>query len=114
VSTQPCSALLLPAWRSVNTRVGNELGAGNAGAARLAVYTCVACVCAVQTVLAVGTHLGDRWVVRLLSNNEQVQRLTLEVFPLLLPTFVCEWLGGRRALQCLPVSVATRHTPHCC
>jgi hypothetical protein len=38
---------------SVNTRVGNELGAGNAEAARLSVYTCVVIVALVQSLIAV-------------------------------------------------------------
>jgi hypothetical protein len=38
---------------SVNTRVGNELGAGNAAAARLSVHTCAAIVALVHSFITV-------------------------------------------------------------
>lgn len=77
--------------RSVNTRVGNELGAGNAEAAKLSVYTAVVMVALVQSVLAVACKLADRQVVGLLSNNKEVEELTISTMPILLPTFVCEY-----------------------
>lgn len=82
--------------RSVNTRVGNELGAGNADAARLSVYTGVVVVALVQTVLVVACKLADKQVVGLLSNNEEVDSLTLSTLPILLPTFICEIPNSHR------------------
>lgn len=84
------SAALLLLCNSVNTRVGNELGAGNASAARLSVYTCVVIVAAVQSVLVVACKLAERGVVRVLTNNKEVEDLTVATMPVLLPTFVCE------------------------
>lgn len=78
---------------SVNTRVGNELGAGNAEAAKLSVYTAVVMVALVQSVLAVACKLADRQVVGLLSNNKEVEELTISTMPILLPTFVCDALN---------------------
>lgn len=75
---------------SVNTRVGNELGAGNADGAKLAVFTAVVLVALVQSVLAVGCKLADKQVVGVLTNNNEVEQLTLLTLPVLLPTFVCE------------------------
>lgn len=71
--------------------MGNELGAGNAEAAKLSVYTCVVMVALVQSVLAVACKLTDRQVVGLLSNNKEVEELTISTMPILLPTFVCEY-----------------------
>jgi hypothetical protein len=73
---------------SVNTRVGNELGAGNADAARLSVCTAVVVVALVQCLLMVACKLTDRGLVGLLTNNQQVKDLTLATLPILLPTFI--------------------------
>jgi Na+-driven multidrug efflux pump len=75
---------------SVNTRVGNELGAGNAEAAKLSVYTCVVIVALVQTLLVVACKLGERGLVGILTNNQEVKELTIASLPILLPTFVSE------------------------
>lgn len=81
-----CCAVLC----SVNTRVGNELGAGNAEAARLSVYTSVVVVVLVQTLLVVACKLGDRGLVGILTNNQEVKELTIATLPILLPTFISE------------------------
>jgi Na+-driven multidrug efflux pump len=76
----------------VNTRVGNELGAGNADAARLSVYTAVVVVALVQCLLVMACKLTDRGLVGLLTNNQEVEDLTLATLPILLPTFISKCL----------------------
>eukprot|EP00879_Flechtneria_rotunda_P024525 GHRR01026001.1.p1 GENE.GHRR01026001.1~~GHRR01026001.1.p1 ORF type:complete len:385 (+),score=140.35 GHRR01026001.1:898-2052(+) len=73
---------------SVNTRVGNELGAGNGEAARLSMMVGVAVVAVVQTCLATATWFAGPFVIGLLSNSQAVQALSLGLLPILLPTFV--------------------------
>jgi Na+-driven multidrug efflux pump len=70
--------------------VGNELGAGNAEGAKLAVFTSVLLVALVQSVLAIACKLADNQVVGVLTNNKEVEALTILTLPVLLPTFVCE------------------------
>jgi Na+-driven multidrug efflux pump len=88
------------AWSSaVNTRVGNELGAGNAVAARLAFTTGVAAVVLVQACITLGLLFGARQVLSLLTNNKEVDELTRQVFPFVLPTFLGKhvWSTGAAA-----------------
>lgn len=73
---------------SVNTRIGNELGAGNAATARLAFIIGVAAVILVQACMILGLFFGARQVLALLTNNEEVEGLARQVFPILLPTFI--------------------------
>lgn len=70
--------------------MGNELGAGNAEGAKLAVFTSVLLVAMVQSVLAIACKLADSQVVGVLTNNKEVEALTILTLPILLPTFVCE------------------------
>jgi hypothetical protein len=44
----------------------------------------------VQAGLALAALAGDRQLVRLLSSSEDVNKLTLTVLPVLLPTFISE------------------------
>eukprot|EP00878_Enallax_costatus_P024109 GHUV01025702.1.p1 GENE.GHUV01025702.1~~GHUV01025702.1.p1 ORF type:complete len:494 (+),score=51.79 GHUV01025702.1:73-1554(+) len=78
---------------SVNTRVSNELGAGQAAAAKLAVNTAVAVVTVVQSGWALVCWLGAWHVVGVLSSNHEVVRETVQALPILLPTFVSEYRG---------------------
>jgi MATE family multidrug resistance protein len=73
---------------SVNTRIGNELGAGDAATARLAFIIGVAAVILVQACIMLGLFFGARQVLSLLTNNKEVDELARHVFPLLLPTFI--------------------------
>jgi MATE family multidrug resistance protein len=73
---------------SVNTRIGNELGAGDAATARLAFIIGVAAVILVQACITLGLFFGARQVLRLLTNNKEVDELARKVFPILLPTFI--------------------------
>jgi hypothetical protein len=45
-------------------------------------------------------RLADKPVVGILTNNEEVQRLTINAMPILLPTFVCKFLGDGDAECC--------------
>lgn len=94
---------------SVNTRIGNELGAGNAATARLAFIIGVAAVILVQACMILGLFFGARQVLALLTNNEEVEGLARQVFPILLPTFIGKagrgevvgWLGAAAACCCV-------------
>jgi Na+-driven multidrug efflux pump len=75
---------------AVNTRIGNELGAGGAVTARLAFIIGVAAVILVQACITLGLFFGARQVLSLLTNNKEVDELVRKVFPILLPTFIGE------------------------
>jgi Na+-driven multidrug efflux pump len=81
---------------AVNTRIGNELGAGDAVTARIAFIIGVAAVILVQACIMLGLFFGARQVLSLLTNNKEVDDLARKVFPLLLPTFIGETAGGRQ------------------
>lgn len=83
---------------SVNTRVSNELGAGHAAAAKLAVNTAVALTAVVQTCWAVMCLLADKHVIGLLSSNTEVVQETVAALPILLPTFVSKWFTYSRLI----------------
>lgn len=42
-------------------------------------------------VAAAACRLSDQQVVQVLTNNKEVQRITVDAMPIMLPTFVCEW-----------------------
>lgn len=52
---------------SVNTRVGNELGAGNPAAARLSVYTCAVMVALVHSLITVVCRCAFDSIIYFLS-----------------------------------------------
>lgn len=76
---------------AVNTRVGNELGAGSAAAAKLAYSTCLLAVVLLQVCIAVVAFLCSKQILAVLTNNQQVASLAIQVFPLLVATFVGRW-----------------------
>ncbi|KAF8063707.1 DTX14 [Scenedesmus sp. PABB004] len=86
-----CSYMSAMAYgSSVNTRVSNELGAGRAAPARLAFQIGVCAVVAVQSLWVVAGLAFGRALVGLLSSNAEVVAHTLEVLPLVIPTFVTD------------------------
>lgn len=89
------SAMSLSA--AVNTRVANELGAGNATAARLSCWTALAVVLAVQSSVSLGCLAAGRRVVAVLSNDARVEDLTMQIMPVLVSSFVGD--GANAVLQ---------------
>eukprot|EP00775_Hariotina_reticulata_P009063 gene9063-9233_t len=98
-----CSAMAYMAGlaygSSCNTRVSNELGAGNAAAAKLSCFTSVALVVIIQGCLALACWLAGRQIIQLLTNSDAVIQLTMGLLPVLLPTFVSD------AINCVCMSV---------
>jgi hypothetical protein len=78
---------------SCNTRVSNELGAGNAAAAKLACFTSVALVVIIEGCIALTCWFAGRQIIQLLTNSDAVIQLTMDLLPILLPTFVSEFLS---------------------
>jgi hypothetical protein len=83
------SAMALSA--AVNTRVANELGSGDAAAARCSCWVGVAVVLVMQTSISAGIWLFGRTVVRWLSTDAAVEELTMTLVPVLSVTFIGGW-----------------------
>jgi MATE family multidrug resistance protein len=81
---------------AVNTRVANLLGAGRASAAARSCWVALAAVLATQSALSVGALAGGRQLVGLLSQNEDVLALAMQLLPFLAGSFVgaLQLLGG--------------------
>ncbi|GBF89389.1 MATE efflux family protein [Raphidocelis subcapitata] len=79
---------------AANTRVANELGAGHGAAAARSCWVALAAVAATQAALSVGVMAGGRRLAGLLSNNEEVLALTMQLLPFLAASFVGDGINA--------------------
>jgi MATE family multidrug resistance protein len=78
----------------VNTRVGNELGAGQGAAARLACLTALLAVAVTQSSAAVGAWLLRHQLLAVFTSSGEVQAAALRVMPVLMFSLLTDGLNA--------------------